>query len=116
MTKDIKQKLDKYSAYLQSAYYANYMRQLVRGELLEIVEIYNEHFNVKFSENLNCGVCVLGLLKRLGKDYFEYVEPINKEENAEKRGESSKTEYEENKGRTTTKNKNNKKLSSERRS
>lgn len=112
MTKEIKQRLDKYVTYLQSAYYCDYSRQLVRGELLELVEIYNEHFNVKFSENLNCGVCVLGLLKRLGKDYFEYVEPIKIEEYNEERGESSKIEYEENKGRTTTKNKNNKKLSS----
>lgn len=112
MTKEIKERLDQYNSYLQSAYYCDYSRQLVRGELLEIIEIYNEHFNVKFSENLNCGVCVLGLLKRLGKDYFEYVEPINKEGEYEKGRESAKIEYEENKGRTTTKNKNNKKLSS----
>ena len=83
MTKEIKQRLDRYNTYLQSAYYCDYTRQLSRNELTDLISIYEEHFSTRFTENLNCGVCVLGLLKRLGQDYFNYEEPIKIEENEE---------------------------------
>ena len=104
MKKEIKDRLDKYNSYLQSSYYCDYTRQLTRSDLKDIIEIYEEHFNVKFTENLNCGVCVLNLLKRLGKDYFNYEEPIKIEENAK--------EYTKGSGVKKTKSTNNKELSS----
>ena len=104
MTKEIKQRLDRYNTYLQSAYYCDYTRQLSRNELTDLISIYEEHFSTRFTENLNCGVCVLGLLKRLGQDYFNYEEPIKIEENVE--------EYSKRSGIKKTKNTNNKELSS----
>lgn len=104
MKNELKHRLEKYNTYLQSAYYCDYTRQLNRNELTDLISIYEEHFSTKFTENLNCGVCVLGLLKRLGQDYFNYVEPIKIEENVE--------EYSKRSGIKKTKNTNNKELSS----
>ena len=104
MTKEIKNRLEKYKTYLESAYYCDYARQLTRNDLTDLISIYEEHLVTRFTENLNCGVCVLNLLKRLGKDYFNYEEPIKIEENAK--------EYTKGSGVKKTKSTNNKELSS----
>ena len=107
MKKEIKERLDKYKSYLESAYYCDYTRQLTRNDLNELISIYEEHLNSRFTENVNCGICVLNLLKRLGQDYFNYEEPINIEENA-----STITIEEQTKGQgiKKTKSSNSKKL------
>ena len=78
MKKEIYEKLKPFEAYLSSSYYANYYRQLRRGDQMELRVIYKEIFGVEYTDSPNCNACVLTLLKKIGKEYFTYkpVEPI----------------------------------------
>lgn len=75
MNKELKERLSQLESYLNTAVYCDYIRQISRTDLLILVNAYKEIFGVNFTESLNCGNCVLGLVKRIGIEYFAYVEP-----------------------------------------
>lgn len=82
MNLETKTKLDSYIKYLESAYYGDYIRQLDRASLEELIMIYKEVFGVPFTQKLTCGSCVLSLVKQLGREYFNWKEPeVKLEEN-----------------------------------
>ncbi|MBQ3414532.1 MAG: hypothetical protein IJH39_04125 [Clostridia bacterium] len=78
MTKEIYEELKEYEQPLGNAYKANYVRMLNNSVAGNLARIYEELYNQKSRILNGCGHCVLTDLKRMGKDFFEFQEALEK--------------------------------------
>ena len=65
-------KLKQYESYLNTAYKANYVRNMSSSNARELLSIYRE-LGYNDTINTNCSTCVFRMCKRLGELYFNYV-------------------------------------------
>lgn len=66
----MKEVLEKYESYFNTAVKAQYIRGLTSKQVAELHTIYQELFKKKLN-NLNCNSCVFNMVKDLGIYYFE---------------------------------------------
>nr|DAV91394.1 MAG TPA: hypothetical protein [Bacteriophage sp.] len=91
LTKEQYEYLSKFDNRFKCAVRANYCRNIQKEDTERMRAIYEELIEQPYKMNINCGTCVLNLIKRLGVYYFEYVEKLktiedegaNKEESRE---------------------------------
>ena len=90
MTEEQFDTLAQYEPNFESALKANYSRYPGREGVDTMFRIYREITNTRMNLNRSCSVCILNLVKSLGKLYF--AEKTRREEEARKAEELKKEE------------------------
>ena len=90
MTEEQFDTLAQYEPNFESALKANYSRYPGREGVDTMFRIYREITNTRMNLNRSCSVCILNLVKSLGKLYF--AEKTRREEEARKAEELKKVE------------------------
>jgi hypothetical protein len=88
LTKDEYEYLKQFEDRFITATKSNYSRAIQSTDLKKITDIYSRLIGQTYRNNSNCSTCVLKLLQRLSKYYFEY----GTEENSRK-AQKDETEY-----------------------
>lgn len=78
MKKENIEVLKKFETDMITAMLQNYSRPIPTSALMEIDRIYTEETGIVLNVNFSCSVCVLKLLKKMGKVYFKEVEVPDK--------------------------------------
>ena len=78
MKEEIFERLKPFEKILGNAYKANYVRVINSTQSKELDSIYQELFNQKSRIMNGCGHCVLSDIKRMGKEFFDFKEALEK--------------------------------------
>lgn len=62
--------LDKYKSNLNTAYKANYSRNIPKVAVQEMERVYFDETGKSLTTNYSCGGCVLNTLKKIAKLYY----------------------------------------------
>ena len=90
LTKEQYEILKKYERNLKTAVYSDYSRNMMTKDLKTILGIYDDVTEIPHSISFSCGSCQLGLLKRIGKIYFQYEDKLKKEAEEAKKSKNVK--------------------------
>lgn len=70
-------KLVKYEKFFETAVRYNYIRNIIVRERKELHAVHLELVGTAKKFNVSCGSCFLGIMKDLGKLYFEFKDAVN---------------------------------------
>lgn len=77
MTQEEIKFLSEYESNFQTAMKSNYTRNIVKRELLKMLDIYERETGNKYNLCTHCSNSVLGFVRLIGKLYFEKVQEGN---------------------------------------
>lgn len=94
MDKRIKEICKQQEIHLRSAVESGYKRATTNKDINDIVYVYEKAFNKKWTENRNCGVCLLRLYRVVGEWWFSQIvkglEPKSKDTDNQDNNKSNK--------------------------
>ena len=90
MTQEQYEQLKKYEQQLTTAYKLDYLRNLGQTAVNDLDLIYQELFGHASKLKSGCPACVMQEVKKLAKEYFEFVPPKQEEEETEEQTDNKK--------------------------
>ena len=90
MTQEQYEQLKKYEQQLTTAYKLDYLRNLGQTAVNDLDLIYQGLFGHASKLKSGCPACVMQEVKKLAKEYFEFVPPKQEEEETEEQTDNKK--------------------------
>ena len=77
-TEEQLERLEKYRKTFETAVHSDFARNVGSIALKEIESIYDEALGSHYSYNSGCSVCVLGFIKKVGKEFLDDTESLKR--------------------------------------
>lgn len=86
-TEEQLERLEKYRKTFETAVHSDFARNVGSIALKEIESIYDEALGSHYSYNSGCSVCVLGFIKKVGKEFLDDTESLKRKAEQQKEQE-----------------------------